>query len=42
MMTCIDDSIKNITEAYERKGILNNTVIVFSTGEILHFQCVEH
>ena len=38
MMTCIDDSIANITAAYERKGILNNTIIIFSTGKhLLHF-----
>ena len=35
MMTCIDDSIANITAAYERKGILNNTIIIFSSGTIV-------
>ena len=33
MMTYVDDSIANITAAYEEKGILNNTIIIFSTGK---------
>ncbi len=33
MMTCVDDAVGNMTAAFERKGILNNTLIIFSTGE---------
>ena len=31
MVSAMDEGVKNVTKALERRGMLNNTLIVFST-----------
>ena len=33
MMTCLDESIGNITMALEDHGLMNNTILYYSSGE---------
>ena len=34
MVSCLDEAVKNVTEALKRKGLYDDSVIVFSTGEL--------
>ena len=40
MVTMMDDGIANITAALDVKGIRDNTIIIFSTGEFNYFNCM--
>ncbi len=39
MVSCMDEGIGNITQTLHDTGMWNDTIIVFSTGKAILYQC---
>jgi hypothetical protein len=40
MVSMLDDTIANLTKAFEKKNILDNTIIIFTSDVTLYFESV--